>query len=167
MGFVRFKINERLQRICLWINQSFLLPADIDVQNSETDSFDFFKIPLVCIRDNTPLELTFYNDNTIQITTDDIELAGNLIQSMSQFLNVTNLNVSLLGFWVNFRLTYLFIDSLQPISQQWFQRCVNFSINWTACRSPTKSLKRIHRWRWIWPKNMWFELKMPELVIRE
>jgi hypothetical protein len=105
------------------------LPADIDVQNSETDSFDFFKIPLVCIRDNTPLELTFYNDNTIQITTDDIELAGNLIQSMSQFLNVTNLNVSLLGFWVNFRLTYLFIDSLQPISQQWFQRCVNFSIN--------------------------------------
>lgn len=91
-GYVKFKVNERINRFCLWINQNFLLPADIDPQTNELENFDFFKLSLICLRDKTPLVLTFYNDNHIQIQTDNIELAGNLVQSMAQFMNIINLD---------------------------------------------------------------------------
>lgn len=91
-GFVKFKVSERVSRFCLFINQNFLLPADIDPQPTELDDFDFLKISLICLRDSTPLILTFYNDSQIVIQTDNIELAGNLVQSMAQFMNITNLD---------------------------------------------------------------------------
>lgn len=34
-GKVRFHIAERLQRICIWINQNFLLSSDIIAQPTE------------------------------------------------------------------------------------------------------------------------------------
>lgn len=35
--------------------------------------------------------MTYFNDNTIQFQTDDLELAGNLVQSLALFLNLQNL----------------------------------------------------------------------------
>ena len=91
-GFVKIKVSERVSRFCMFINQNFLLPADIDPQPNELDSFDFLKLSLVCLRDATPLIITFYNDSNILIQTDNIELAGNLVQSIAQFMNITNLD---------------------------------------------------------------------------
>lgn len=91
-SFVKFKVNERVSRFCLFVNQNFLLPADIDPQPTELDTFDFLKLSLVCLRDGTPLIITFYNDSSIQIQTDNLELAGNLVQSIAQFMNITNLD---------------------------------------------------------------------------
>lgn len=48
-------------------------------------------MPLVCLRDNSILEITYFNDNSIQFQTDDLELAGNLVQSLALFLNLQNL----------------------------------------------------------------------------
>lgn len=91
-GFVRFKVSERVSRFCMFVNQNFLLPADIDPQPSELDTFDFLKLSLVCLRDGLPLIVTFYNDSSILIQTDNIELAGNLVQAIAQFMNITNLD---------------------------------------------------------------------------
>lgn len=91
-SYVKFKVNERVSRFCLFVNQNFLLPADIDPQPTELDTFDFLKLSLVCLRDGSPLIITFYNDSSIQIQTENIELAGNLVQSIAQFMNITNLD---------------------------------------------------------------------------
>lgn len=91
-GFVKIKVSERVSRFCMFINQNFLLPADIDPQPNELDTFDFLKLSLVSLRDSTPLVITFYNDSNIVIQTDNIELAGNLVQSIAQFMNIMNLD---------------------------------------------------------------------------
>jgi Bardet-Biedl syndrome 2 protein len=91
-SFVKFKVTERVSRFCLFINQNFLLSADIDPQAGELDTFDFLKLSLVCLRDGTPLIITFYNDSSILIQTENIELAGNLVQAIAQFMNITNLD---------------------------------------------------------------------------
>lgn len=90
-SYVKFRVTERVNRFCLFINQNFLLPADIEPNSTETDTFDYLKVFLISLRDSSPLILTFYNDSNILIQTDNIELAGNLIQAMAQFMNVTNL----------------------------------------------------------------------------
>lgn len=90
-SYVKFKVTERVNRFCMFINQNFLLPADIEPNVTEVDTFDFLKIPLICLRDGTSLIITFYNDSNILIQTENMELAGNLIQAMAQFMNVTNL----------------------------------------------------------------------------
>ncbi|KAL7041968.1 hypothetical protein ACKWTF_000972 [Chironomus riparius] len=90
-SYVKFKVTERVNRFCMFINQNFLLPADIEPNSTETETFDFLKVSLICLRDSSPLVITFYNDSNILIQTENIELAGNLIQAMSQFMNVANL----------------------------------------------------------------------------
>lgn len=91
-GFVKIKVSERVARFCMFINQNFLLPADIDPQPNELDTFDFLKLSLLCLRDASPLIITFYNDSNILIQTDNIELAGSLVQSIAQFMNISNLD---------------------------------------------------------------------------
>lgn len=90
--YVKIKVAERISRFCLFVNQSFLLPADIDPSPHELDNFDFFKLSLICLRDSSPLNITFYNDSSIIIQTENIELAGNLVQSIAQFMNIQNLD---------------------------------------------------------------------------
>ncbi|XP_070504101.1 BBSome complex member BBS2-like [Chironomus tepperi] len=90
-SYVKFKVTERVNRFCMFINQNFLLPADIEPNPTETETFDFLKVSLICLRDGSPLIITFYNDSNILIQTENIELAGNIIQAIAQFMNVTNL----------------------------------------------------------------------------
>lgn len=115
-SFVKFKVTERVNRFCMFINQNFLLPADIEPSASETDSFDFLKISLTSLRDGSPLILTFYNDSNILIQTENIELAGNLIQSIAQFMNVTNLN-STASFPLVVEKFREFFDKLQGLQE--------------------------------------------------
>lgn len=93
-SFVKFKVTERVNRFCMFINQNFLLPADIEPTATETDGFDFLKVSLICLRDGSPLVITFYNDSNILIQSENIELAGNLVQAIAQFMNITNLTSS-------------------------------------------------------------------------
>lgn len=87
-SFVSFKIIERMQRICMWINQNFLLPADIEPSSSETSEL---KLLLTCLRNSEDLILNFEADGEIKIFVNDLEVAGNLIQSLTEFLNVDHL----------------------------------------------------------------------------
>lgn len=112
ISYVAFKLNERFQRICLWINQvfrmpystawnrdlinskcfqNFLLPADIEPMGEEGN--EELRLPLISLYDNSEVTLWFYNRNSIKIMTNNMELAGNLVQSLAKFLNIDNLMV--------------------------------------------------------------------------
>jgi Bardet-Biedl syndrome 2 protein len=115
-SYVKFKVTERVNRFCMFVNQNFLLPADIEPSGSESDGFDFLKISLVSLRDGSPLIITFYNDSNILIQSDDVELAGNLIQAIAQFMNVTNL-ISTANFPLEVSKFRQLFDKLQGLQQ--------------------------------------------------
>lgn len=83
---VEFKINERIQRICLWINQNFLLENDIE-PNSESS----FKIHLNCLRDASSLGISVESHGKVAIYTKNLLLASELVRSLANFLNLENL----------------------------------------------------------------------------
>ncbi|OWR55363.1 putative Bbs2 protein [Danaus plexippus plexippus] len=102
VNYVTFRITERVQRICIWINQNFLLDEEIEINNEETKELH---ISFMCLRDMSRLDLDFCPDGQVKITTHDIRLAGDLIQSLAVFLNLSDLQVfriPILFFVINF-----------------------------------------------------------------
>ncbi|KAG5882213.1 hypothetical protein JTB14_024725 [Gonioctena quinquepunctata] len=85
-SFVQFKLNERIQRICMWINQNFLFPSDI-----EFDSGPNLTLNLRCLRDDSDLVPVFEISGRVTIYTKSMALAGDLIQSLCSYLNINNL----------------------------------------------------------------------------
>ncbi|XP_073515184.1 BBSome complex member BBS2 [Phyllobates terribilis] len=84
---VTFTINERVQRVVLWLNQNFLLPEDTEVQSAP------FQICFTSLRDSGTLLLNMKPSGEITLQTDDIDLAGDIIQSMATFLAIEDLPV--------------------------------------------------------------------------
>ncbi|XP_055642669.1 Bardet-Biedl syndrome 2 protein homolog isoform X2 [Toxorhynchites rutilus septentrionalis] len=91
-SYVEFRITERLSRICIWINQNFLLPSDIEYMTSFDAETTELKLNLISLRTGKNVCLHFNNDGKTRFYTDDIGLAGDLIQSLVQFLNIENMN---------------------------------------------------------------------------
>lgn len=89
-SYVEFKINERIQRICMWINQNFLLPSDIEYETGPELRLDF-----KCLRDSTHLSMVFELSGRVTIYTVNLLLASDLIQSLCTFLNLESLEVNL------------------------------------------------------------------------
>lgn len=88
---VEFKINERLQRICMWINQNFLLNHEIEFESGPN-----LKLHLKCLRDpKCDLFMQFDVNGRSIFYTDNILLAADLIQSLAVFLNLDSLEVNL------------------------------------------------------------------------
>ncbi|XP_047536054.1 Bardet-Biedl syndrome 2 protein homolog [Vanessa atalanta] len=87
-SYVSFRITERVQRICIWINQNFLLDEEIDLENEDTRELH---ISFLCLRDRSRVDLDFGADGQVKFTTHDIRLAGDLIQSLAIYLNLSDL----------------------------------------------------------------------------
>ncbi|KAF7277987.1 hypothetical protein GWI33_008983 [Rhynchophorus ferrugineus] len=85
-GNLQFKINERLQRICMWVNQNFLFPSDIEFESGPNLVLD-----MKCLRDDTDLVLVFEISGKVTFYTDNMFLAADLIQSLSSYLKLENL----------------------------------------------------------------------------
>ncbi|KAJ9598202.1 hypothetical protein L9F63_011122 [Diploptera punctata] len=84
---VSFTINERLQRIAMWVNQNFLLLTDYEVV---TD----VNIHFLSLRDNAELGLKMESNGHMVITTQNMTLAGDIIQSLVSFLNLDELQIT-------------------------------------------------------------------------
>lgn len=89
-GYVEFIINERLQRICMWINQNFLFSTDIEIENGPN-----LIMNLKCLRDGSFLVMAFEISGKVTIYTDKICLASDLVQSLATYLNLDTLEVEL------------------------------------------------------------------------
>ncbi|CAF0997148.1 unnamed protein product [Rotaria sordida] len=84
-GFVTFSLNERIPRILLWINHHFLLAEEYAPNASS------LYITFLCVRTDMKLVIKMQNNGQVRIQTDDIELAGNIIQSLGKFLKIEDL----------------------------------------------------------------------------
>lgn len=90
-SYVSFKVNERIQRICMWINQNFLMPEDLEVTNEPELRFN-----LKCLRDNSNLAMVFEISGKAYIYTENLSLASDLVQSLAKSLNLDCLEVAII-----------------------------------------------------------------------
>lgn len=91
-SYVAFRITERVQRICIWVNQNFLLDEELGLENEDTKELN---IGSLCLRDMSYLEMDFSEDGQVKFKTPNIRLAGDLIQSLAVYLNLTDLQVKI------------------------------------------------------------------------
>ncbi|XP_013137030.1 PREDICTED: Bardet-Biedl syndrome 2 protein homolog [Papilio polytes] len=87
-NFVTFRITERIQRICIWINQNFLLDEEVAIENEDLKELN---ITFLSLRDKSRLNMSFAADGQVKFATPDIGLAGDLIQSLAIYLNLADL----------------------------------------------------------------------------
>ncbi|XP_064016563.1 Bardet-Biedl syndrome 2 protein isoform X3 [Pogoniulus pusillus] len=87
LSYVNCATNERPQRIVMWLNQSFLLPEDAEFQSPPS------QVCFTSLRNAGQLCLKIKPGGEISINTDDIDLAGDIIQSMASFLAIKDLQV--------------------------------------------------------------------------
>ncbi|XP_031619932.1 Bardet-Biedl syndrome 2 protein homolog [Contarinia nasturtii] len=91
-SYVSFKLNERYQRLCLWINQNFLLPIDIEPEH--ITGLDDIRLSLISVYDKSPVIIWFSDKNESKILTENMDLAGDLIHSLATFLNIEDLKTT-------------------------------------------------------------------------
>ncbi|XP_050674722.1 Bardet-Biedl syndrome 2 protein-like [Leptidea sinapis] len=87
-SYVSFRITERVQRILIWINQNFLLDDEVKLEIEDAKELH---LSFVCLRDRSRLDFDFEVDGQVTLTTTNIGLAGDLIQSLAVFLNISDL----------------------------------------------------------------------------
>ncbi|XP_032139812.1 Bardet-Biedl syndrome 2 protein isoform X2 [Sapajus apella] len=87
VSYVNFTIAERAQRVVVWLSQNFLLPEDTHFQNAP------FQVCFTSLRNGGHLYIKIKLNGEITINTDDIDLAGDIIQSMASFFAVEDLQV--------------------------------------------------------------------------
>ncbi|CAH8467096.1 unnamed protein product [Schistosoma rodhaini] len=106
---VFFVVHERPQRLAIWLNQNFILESEITVneQSSLFVVFEELRSPnkwistinnnlnnFVVEQENAKrlLYITMTNKGEITIKTENLELAANLVQSISRHFNITELS---------------------------------------------------------------------------
>lgn len=87
VSYVNFSVAERTQRMVTWLNQNFLLPEDSNVQNSP------FHVCFTSLRNGGQLYIKMKQSGEITVNTDDIDLAGDIIQSIASFFAIEDLQV--------------------------------------------------------------------------
>ncbi|XP_019881742.1 Bardet-Biedl syndrome 2 protein [Aethina tumida] len=84
--YVEFKVNERIQRICMWINQNFLFSSDLEFESGPS-----LVINLKNLRNDQEIVLVFEISGKVVFYADNMTLASDLVQSLAAFLNLDNL----------------------------------------------------------------------------
>uniref|UniRef100_A0A1I8HC79 Bardet-Biedl syndrome 2 protein homolog n=1 Tax=Macrostomum lignano TaxID=282301 RepID=A0A1I8HC79_9PLAT len=83
-GFVRFRLQERLQRVAMWINANFLLAQEVDGNGGPLDC------RFVSMATGEALRLWAESDKMV-IGTDNMELAGELVTALAGYLGLEDL----------------------------------------------------------------------------
>ncbi len=74
-------------KIVIWINNNFILSDDLVSEGSVHVAF-------IAVRTNKPLLIKMESTGQCTFFTDDMELAGLLVQSLTLFLNIVDLQVT-------------------------------------------------------------------------
>lgn len=70
----------------MWLNQNFLLAEELEHKLA-------FNIAFVSLRNNRDLILNVSSNGNIVVRTTDMDLAGDVVQSICQFLSISDLDV--------------------------------------------------------------------------
>ena len=74
-------------KIVIWINNNFILSDDLVSEGS-------VQVAFIAVRTNKPLIIKMEPTGQCTFLTDDMELAGLLVQSLALFLNIVDLQVT-------------------------------------------------------------------------
>uniref|UniRef100_A0A146XU34 Bardet-Biedl syndrome 2 protein homolog n=1 Tax=Fundulus heteroclitus TaxID=8078 RepID=A0A146XU34_FUNHE len=109
-GRVSFSINERPQRVVMWLNQNFLLPEVIESPNVSFNS----------LRGGGCMSFHMASNGQITLSTDDIDLAGDLVQSLCSFLAIEDLSVEadFPSYYEELRTTLTEVDEFHSVHQK-------------------------------------------------
>ena len=83
-GWVKLQVKERVQRIVMWLNQNFLLTEELEGKNS-------LELNFLILRNNGLLSLVMDGSGSITVKTDDMDLAGDIVQSLGIYLGMEDL----------------------------------------------------------------------------
>ena len=87
-SYVKFKVKDTIQRFVSWLDQAF----QTKLYNTTNYNKDTFEMSFVSSINKMPLVLTFNaNESIVVISTDDMSLAGELVQDLAQFLGILEL----------------------------------------------------------------------------
>lgn len=89
-GTCTFQVNERVQRIVMWVNQNFLLQEDVQCDPNGNVNFAFLSL-----RGSGPFHFKMDPTGTVILKTDDMDLAGDIVQALAMFLNLEDLHTSI------------------------------------------------------------------------
>ncbi|XP_054906939.1 Bardet-Biedl syndrome 2 protein homolog [Poeciliopsis prolifica] len=109
-GTVSFSINERPQRVVMWLNQNFLLPEVVESPNVTFNS----------LRGGGLMSFHMASNGQITLRTDDIDLAGDLVQSLASFLAMEDLSVEadFPSYFEELRTTLTEVDEFHSVHQK-------------------------------------------------
>lgn len=68
----------------------------VDLEPDNMDNTDEIRVKLTSLYDKLPVILWFHERDQVKIITENMDLAGNLIQSLTNFLNIEHLMVNLM-----------------------------------------------------------------------
>lgn len=83
---VSFKLNERVNRIHLWVQSAFMVD-----DNAEGVSGESLSLAFKSVRDGEPILLEYMDGEQMVISTNSMELAGELVQDLSKYLGLQDL----------------------------------------------------------------------------
>ncbi|KAL7978686.1 hypothetical protein Chor_013175 [Crotalus horridus] len=122
LSFVKFTLGEKVQMGITWIKQNFLLPEDVEMQN------ELLEVCFTSLRDTGQLCIRLNLSGEISIHTDNIDLAGDLIQSMASFWAIEDLQVEADFPVRNMKKRYVELYDLnKDLLSQYKIRCSNHS----------------------------------------
>ncbi|XP_053478959.1 Bardet-Biedl syndrome 2 protein homolog [Ictalurus furcatus] len=109
-GRVTFSINDRPQRVVMWLNQNFLLPEGINSPN----------MTFTALRGEGLLSISMRSSGEITLNTDDIDLAGDLVQSLATFLAIEDLQAEadFPTYFEELRVTLTEVDEFHSVHQK-------------------------------------------------
>jgi Bardet-Biedl syndrome 2 protein len=90
-GKVTFNVPERLETVTAWLSDSFMYGPGEDAVLSPC-----LRVAYLSLRSSFPLTLTFNpaQNGSFTIETDDLDLAGDIVQSLASHLGLQDLSVS-------------------------------------------------------------------------
>ena len=92
---ISFRFNERIERLILWLETFFNIPKkELETYRPNEDTYN---IRFMSLRTDKILQISVKNEkeNIIEISTEEMELCGNIFQDMCTYFNITDLDTNI------------------------------------------------------------------------
>ena len=92
---ISFRFNERIERLILWLETFFNIPKkELETYRPNENTYN---IRFMSLRTDKILQISVKNEkeNIIEISTEEMELCGNIFQDMCTYFNITDLDTNI------------------------------------------------------------------------
>mmetsp|Transcript_199 Transcript_199/g.341 ORF Transcript_199/g.341 Transcript_199/m.341 type:complete len:704 (-) Transcript_199:10-2121(-) len=83
-GSVRFKLQERLERVVMWLNTSFNIVYQHDNKN-------FIDVKFISLRDGSPVRI-YMKDDQMSLDLDNMDIAGEMVEDLANHMKIRELD---------------------------------------------------------------------------